>query len=119
MPNKPKKSSVQKLRLFEGDPEIARKIVEKTKLDLIDVYSLACSAGLHAIAENNFEFHMPLRFEVAQGKSQTAGTSYPETQVTLVQSAEDAHPLAAAETAQQVSPRKRKLPDRRKKTEGL
>lgn len=64
MPKKPRKGPVQKLRLFEGDLEIAQAIADKTKLDLIAVLSLACSAGLNAIKENDYQFPMPMKFEV-------------------------------------------------------
>lgn len=61
---KPKKGPVQKMRLFEGDLEIAQEIAAKTKLDLVTVLSLSCSAGLQAIKANGYQFPMPMRLEV-------------------------------------------------------
>ena len=61
-----KKSEVQKVRPYEGDMEIARRIVEETGLELIQVLSLAMSAGLKAIQSNDYRMTLPLALEVVE-----------------------------------------------------
>ena len=63
---KAKKGPVQKLRLFDGDLEIAREIAKKTKLDVVTILSLSCSAGLQAIRANSYNFQMPMKFEILE-----------------------------------------------------
>src|SRR4051794_35405948 len=78
-----KKDKPEKIRPFEGDKEIAQKIADETGLDVVDVLSLALSAGLKAIEENDFKMPLPLKFQIAES-SQTArrGAARPPVQYT-------------------------------------
>ena len=66
-----KSGKSQRLRLFEGDDDIAKEIAAKTKLDIADVISLACSAGLQAIKRNGYKMPLPLEMEVTSTEQQS------------------------------------------------
>jgi hypothetical protein len=57
-----KGGTTARIRLYEGDLEIARAISEATDLAVVDVISLVLRAGLAAIKENKNRFQMPLKF---------------------------------------------------------
>lgn len=61
---KPKKAKPTRIRPYEGDMEIAQMISEKTGLEIIDVMSLALSAGLKAIRDNHYRVKLPLKLKI-------------------------------------------------------
>lgn len=67
-----KKEPAARIRPYEGDSDKARKIAEKTGLDLITVMSLAMSAGLNAMVENGYTFPVPLVLRVVEKGEQAA-----------------------------------------------
>ncbi len=66
-----KKGIPRKIRLLESDEPDIKKIAEVTKLSEVDIVSLAVSAGIRAIKENDYKMNLPLQFKVAMGTSLT------------------------------------------------
>lgn len=57
----------RKIRLYEADEPDIKRIAEKTGLSEVDILSLACSAGVQAIKENDYKINLPLKFKVDLG----------------------------------------------------
>lgn len=69
--SKNKKGLPRKIRLLESDGPDIKKIAEATGLSEVDIVSLAVSAGIKAIKENDYKLNLPLQFKVALGSSLT------------------------------------------------
>lgn len=67
--SKNKKGMPRKIRLLEADEPEIKKISSATGLSEVDILTLACSAGIKAIKDNDYKMNLPLQFKVAMGPS--------------------------------------------------
>lgn len=59
----------RKIRLLESDEPEIKRIAAATGLSEVDILTLACSAGIKAIKENDYKMNLPLQFKVTLGTS--------------------------------------------------
>jgi hypothetical protein len=99
---KRKKGEVTKLRPFEGDLEIAKKLSSDTGIPVSTILSLALAAGLRAIKANNWSMPTPLSMKVVPAQF----TDRPGEPIMFPSHGED--PLLAAEDPVHYAVKKKK-----------
>jgi len=65
-----KKTPPVKIRLVEGDDELARELADATKLDMIYIFGQVLHAGLVAVKANGLKLTFPLKFVLDDGRLQ-------------------------------------------------